>query len=94
MQNLNINSITRTMQKQTLDTDDLLYAFRAIIEDARFFRDYKLDDFLEEFGYTENIELIQNGERIYKQMEETYRKLHGNINFDDVIDILDNLEIQ
>ena len=71
----NIENINRTLKKKVLNNDDLLLAFRAIIESAKIFIEYQMDDFIDEFGYGSNLKDIRNAEKIYKQCESTYRKL-------------------
>jgi len=82
-------SILNPLLPKQLSDEYLLFAFRAILENALLFIQYTMDDFLEDFGYVDNIESMRKGENIYKQCEQTYRKL--NLSECDMQGLLDTL---
>lgn len=45
-----------------------------IFQDKQYLN-LNLDDFLEEFGYTHDLKEIRKGEKVYKEIEETIKKL-------------------
>jgi len=73
---LTINKLNKKLKNDMLSEDDLLFAFRCILSDALYFIDYRIDDFINEFGYTDSLESIRKGETIYRECEDTYRKLN------------------
>jgi len=92
---LTIHDLNKKLNKNILCEDDILFAFRCVISDALCFVDYRLDDFLSEFGYDGDIKSIRKGEAIYKACEDSYRKLSLSDNkLYELLDNLSDLEIE
>lgn len=71
----------------------LFDAVFCLLYEANIIQCYSEDDFLEAFGYTENIKSFRNGINAYRQMDENSKKIKAIFGEDIITNIHDIIEL-
>jgi hypothetical protein len=71
---------------------DVLHVLGCVASDSAGFEDYDLDSWLAEFGYTESLANVREGEEIYREVETQSKKLRRFLGEDLFQELLYNVE--